>query len=192
MEKLYYIIENGNQQGPFTISQLSFRNVQPTTYVWTEGMADWAQASTLPELSSLFGYTGGNLQRPINGYNAGQPFQQPAQQQPQNWQQSGNGYGNNYGNYDGTPVPHTNWMPWAIVCIVAGIFFSCITMILGIIATTKASSANRSYQMGDKTRGDSENTTARTLCIVGFVFLALGLIVTIFWMQDVFWLTQML
>ena len=46
----YYILNGSEQQGPYTIDQLRGR-VTPQTYVWREGLADWIQASNLPELS---------------------------------------------------------------------------------------------------------------------------------------------
>ena len=48
----YYILNGSEQQGPYTIDQLRGR-VAPQTYVWREGLADWIQASNLPELSGL-------------------------------------------------------------------------------------------------------------------------------------------
>lgn len=48
----YYILNGSEQQGPYTIDQLRGR-VTPQTYVWREGLADWIQASNLPELSGL-------------------------------------------------------------------------------------------------------------------------------------------
>lgn len=48
----YYILNGSEQQGPYTIDQLRGR-LTPQTYVWREGLADWIQASNLPELSGL-------------------------------------------------------------------------------------------------------------------------------------------
>lgn len=48
----YYILNGSEQQGPYTIDQLSGR-VTPQTYVWREGLADWVQAINLPELSAV-------------------------------------------------------------------------------------------------------------------------------------------
>lgn len=48
----YYILNGSEQQGPYTIDQLRGR-LTPQTYVWREGLADWIQASNLPELSAV-------------------------------------------------------------------------------------------------------------------------------------------
>ncbi len=58
-QTLYFVAENGAQTGPFTSEQLRQmilnRQVGPATYVWKQGMAAWAAAASLPELSNEFG-----------------------------------------------------------------------------------------------------------------------------------------
>lgn len=51
--KEFFVIVNGQQQGPFTTEQLAEMAITPETEVWTEGMADWQQAGDVPELTSL-------------------------------------------------------------------------------------------------------------------------------------------
>lgn len=51
---MYYIIIDNTQHGPFSKEELRLRNISPDTMVWHEGMADWATASSVPELSDLF------------------------------------------------------------------------------------------------------------------------------------------
>lgn len=51
--KEFFIIVNGQQQGPFTTEQLAEMAITPETEVWTNGMADWKQAGDVPELTSL-------------------------------------------------------------------------------------------------------------------------------------------
>lgn len=45
----YYYLAGNQQQGPYSLEQIRTL-VQPTTLVWREGMATWAEAYTLPEL----------------------------------------------------------------------------------------------------------------------------------------------
>ena len=61
----YYIVENNQQAGPFTLDQLAAKGITPETNVWTDGMANWTPASQVTELQALF---------------APQPAQQPAPQ----------------------------------------------------------------------------------------------------------------
>lgn len=137
MDTKFYIAVNGNQAGPYTFDQLRSQNVTPDTLVWFAGQPDWAKASTIPQLQTLF-------------VSQQQPYQQPQQpQQPQYGQQPQQQYGQpqqpqygqqqayqqpQYGqsiyqqqNDYGMSQPMTNWLPWAIAATVCGfIFGGCI------------------------------------------------------------------
>ena len=56
---LYMVYSDGNQSGPFNLQQLQsmVQNGQLTkdTHVWKQGMANWATAGNVQELSSLIG-----------------------------------------------------------------------------------------------------------------------------------------
>ncbi len=58
MPASFYIAVNGQQQGPFPIQTLQQMMAQgqfdSSTLVWKQGMASWAAANTVPELSQLF------------------------------------------------------------------------------------------------------------------------------------------
>lgn len=64
-----YIAVNGQQQGPFDMSQLkqmvAVGQVTPDTMVWKQGMASWASASLCPDLVSLFSSTPGSGMPPV-------------------------------------------------------------------------------------------------------------------------------
>ena len=49
----YYILENGQQYGPFTIEQLKKRGITTNTQVWREGMAQWTYVKNIPELIDI-------------------------------------------------------------------------------------------------------------------------------------------
>ena len=55
----YYLAVNGQQQGPFNMQQLQQMAAQgqftQSTQVWKQGMAGWAPANTVAELSQVFG-----------------------------------------------------------------------------------------------------------------------------------------
>ena len=57
-ESLYHIAINGEPKGPYTLAEMKQLNLQgkleAKTKVWLKGTADWAEADTFPELSSLF------------------------------------------------------------------------------------------------------------------------------------------
>lgn len=52
----FFIIKNDEQQGPFTVEQLSGMNIMPETPVWAEGMPDWTTADKVAELQPLVAY----------------------------------------------------------------------------------------------------------------------------------------
>lgn len=49
----YFLIENGQQAGPFTIAQLAEKHITSETLVWAEGMADWTPAWKVAELKYI-------------------------------------------------------------------------------------------------------------------------------------------
>lgn len=50
----YFIVINGQQQGPFSVEALRSQQITPTTLVWAPGMTGWQQASQVAELQVLF------------------------------------------------------------------------------------------------------------------------------------------
>lgn len=53
----WYYIENDETQGPTTLEDLArrIRHAGQSRLVWTQGMAEWADAEAVPALSQLFG-----------------------------------------------------------------------------------------------------------------------------------------
>ena len=49
----FHLIKNGKQEGPFTVEELSQQGITPESEVWAPGMADWAQAGDVPELTAV-------------------------------------------------------------------------------------------------------------------------------------------
>jgi hypothetical protein len=76
----YYIVENNEKQGPFTISELATKNVMADTLVWHEGLETWIPASQVAELSEII--SSAPVPPPINTQQPYQnPYTQPYQQQ---------------------------------------------------------------------------------------------------------------
>ena len=205
MATMYFIISEGQQAGPFPKEHLKARGVEKDTYVWREGLEGWVPASELPELQDIFEETiiqavpqqpygqpqqpYGQPQQPYG--QPQQPYGQPQQpygqpQQPYGQPQPPYGQPQPYGN----PVPHTNWMPWAIVGTIVGALFSCIGMIFGIIGIVKANNANKAYAVGDETGGDMNNSSAKTMTIIALVLAGIGLIVNLVWFGSLYAITE--
>lgn len=49
----YYIIENNERQGPFTLEELPKHNITAQTMVWSVGFTAWKQAKDVPELAGI-------------------------------------------------------------------------------------------------------------------------------------------
>ncbi len=197
----YYIIQGGAQTGPFPLEALLSQGLTPDSYVWREGLAEWTRAGDVPELQSLFVITSEEspkhdhpqepptfTQEQPGAYGPQQngPYQQPpyGQQQYGQQQYGQQQYGQQpYGQQPGTPIPHTNWLPWSIVVLVVGFCTSCIGGIFGIIALIQAGKANDAYARGDSFAGDQANSSARTLVIIGGVLAALGIMGNAFFLS---------
>lgn len=85
---VWYIIQDGRQVGPLQKSDLLNYNINGSSMVWHEGMANWQPASAVAELQDLLnGYTPGGAPRP----------QCPPQHPEQGFNQGyGQGYGQGY------------------------------------------------------------------------------------------------
>lgn len=186
MNTEYFIIIDGQQKGPYPREVLRMQGMTPNTYVWRQGMQGWVEAKDLPELTDL-------LQDNMNqGEVPPAQTQEPVQpQQPYGQQPYGQQYGQNYGqpnygqqyqqNYGYNNVPHTNWMPWAIVATVLNVACSCIGLVFGIIGIVQANKANSFYAMGMIQDAESANSTAKTMTIISYCLAGLGVITGI-WM----------
>lgn len=188
----YYIILNGSQLGPYSKEELSLQGITSETLVWHEGLPEWVKANTVPELSDLLAQA--NYAENYKPYRQEGPENQPKHPQPpvnpgyqpgqQGYQQP---YNNPYGQpmnpgyqQNGYPIPHTNWMPWAIITTIVGTCTTCIGLVLGIIAIVYASKANSCYAAGQQVEGDAANSTARILTIINIVLCVLGIIASVF------------
>ena len=54
MNTEYYIVEDGERRGPFSIDTLKSRGLGRETLVWRQGLTEWTRADQLPELTDLF------------------------------------------------------------------------------------------------------------------------------------------
>lgn len=85
----YFIVENGQQAGPYSVDELLNHGLNSDTLVWAEGMSDWTPAWQVEELKSLIYNSQSSAATPPPISPSVQPanFQQSNSQQP-NYQQS--------------------------------------------------------------------------------------------------------
>jgi hypothetical protein len=53
MEKNYFIVQQGEQKGPFTLEQLKTMPLTRETKIWYQGLDGWKMIAEIPELSEL-------------------------------------------------------------------------------------------------------------------------------------------
>ncbi len=113
----YYIVENNQQAGPFTLDQLAAKGITPETNVWTDGMSNWTPASQVSELQSLFA--------PQPQY-APQPQQYTPQPEPEPqvsaYQSSESSYSND--SYEYRP-PLKDWKTESIILTALSVVCCC-------------------------------------------------------------------
>ncbi len=161
----FFMIKNGTQMGPFSKESLLANGLTPDTPVWRAGMSDWRPAGQVTELADLFRASEDSA---FGSYAQVEP-------QPGPYRQYAPGQQPQYGHPGPSGVPHTNWMPWAIVATVLNIC-SCIGLVFGIIGIVHASKANNFYAIGDDLNGDSNNSTAKIMTIIALVLAGVGII----------------
>lgn len=173
MDKIYYIIINGRQEGPMNPEELLRAGMKSDSPVWREGLADWTMARTIPELAvwlepslkSEQSAPVAPVASPVSG-----PFAPPSTPYP-------------YPAYGTTNLAprRSRWMTAAIIATVLGSLFSCIGLIFGIVAIVQANNANQAYARGDVYDGERCDNSAKTWTIVTYVITFLGLAASLIW-----------
>ncbi|MBK7390165.1 MAG: RDD family protein [Bacteroidetes bacterium] len=53
MGQQYYVVENGQQVGPYEIEDLKSKSITKDTLVWTDGLGSWTKAGHIPLLKEI-------------------------------------------------------------------------------------------------------------------------------------------
>ena len=171
-------MEGDNRVGPLSMLQLSERGIEPSTLVWTAGMADWARADCVPELAHLLAYRT-RIDEQESAFGTYARPDQPAAgpygpyEEPQKYGAFNNVRGS--GN-QGLVKPSTNWKTLAIIATVAGFLFSCVGGIVGGFAIAQANKAENAMRYGDDFTAKSAWSSCKTLCIISFILSGIGLV----------------
>lgn len=59
----YFYSDNGNQRGPVSYEDLKKAGISKETLVWKDGLDDWQEAGSVPELNGLFSETSPNVEQ---------------------------------------------------------------------------------------------------------------------------------
>lgn len=146
MKQYYFVNSQGQQMGPVPVDELKNQNIQRSTPVWCEGMADWTEAGQVPELGFLF-LTGQSYSYGQGGYSQGGFGNVP----PQN-----PGYN--------TPMQKPDsYLVWAILCTV----LCCLPF--GIAAIVFASKVDSLWAQGRYDEAADASSKAKKYTIIGAV-----------------------
>lgn len=144
----YFIHENGQQSGPFSIEQLKLMHLSVDTNVWCEGMAKWDKAKNVPELQILF----------QNSTPPPPPFEtKPLYEAPTK------------------PCPD-NHLTMAILATIAT-FFCCSGLPIGIISLIYALEVESKWKKGNYDKAIKDSKNARTWAIASFFLAGAGFII---------------
>lgn len=147
----YYINENGQQYGPFTINQLRMRGITGETPVWCEGMSQWALARNIPELIEIL---------------------RPAPPQPPTYRQQ------NHNQQQPTGPRPDNHMALAIVSTIVTVFM-CFPFCIGVVSLIYACNVESKWRKGDQLQAEAK-TWAIVSYIAAAIGLIISVLYVIF------------
>lgn len=79
----YFIVDNGQQKGPYSLDNLKALSLTGESLVWTDGWTDWRQIKDVPELQVLLPQQQPAVQaQPVQPQQVQQPVQPQQVQQP--------------------------------------------------------------------------------------------------------------
>ena len=163
----YYIVENGQQAGPFEPNELLLHGLTVNSLVWCEGMVNWTSANQVPELMSLLNRQNLNPvsvdTQVIESGTPNQPYAQP-QYYPSN-----------------TPDPQQlakTWYTESIIVTILAALCCCnpIGLFTGIYSIIKANSAKKKAMAGDAMGSADEALSAKTWVIVTAVTIVVWIL----------------
>lgn len=150
MRQYFYLTPQNEQKGPVNGSQLAAYGVNANTMVWTEGMAQWAPAGSIAELTSVIAPAAAPVPPPAS---APQP-------QPQSvvYVQT-----NSAGTSQPSMPKPDNHMLMAVLTTV----FCCLP--LGVVGIVYASKVDSLYYAGDYAGATNAANSARRWSLIGIV-----------------------
>lgn len=149
----YYIAVNNQHQGPYSVEELKSMNIAPDTYVWCEGMAEWAKASDVEEIRQVM--VEPSMPSMPQAGPAVPPPCTPVPPQP------------TYAAGGATPqqapvVPPKSWLVESILVTL----FCCLPF--GIVGIIKASETNSAISRGDFAAAEASSRDAGKWTKIGF------------------------
>lgn len=179
----YYIAVGRQPQGPYEPEELLHHGLRATTLVWTEGMADWAEAQSIPELQELlFGASQAQMRREAEQAHVRPPEISPEATGAPRYEPRPPRFapGDEYQSYNDAqfrqaanpyqpvpPCPKT-WLAESIIVTL----LCCLPF--GIVGIVKASQVESLWRQGQYVRSEEASKSAGFWTKLGF-FISLGI-----------------
>lgn len=173
----YYIVENNQQAGPFTLEQLAAKGITPDTNVWTDGMANWTLASQVSELQFLFA-----PQTPPQTPRIPDPEPAPMYEQPSYNNSSYQSQPESSDSkWDDTPVMPKDYKTQCIIIIALSLLCcpGIINTVLGILALMENNKVETQFRLGNYAAAQAASDKAGKYCKIGFILLGIGVVLQI-------------
>ena len=189
MEQVYYVHIDGQQSGPYSLSQLRGIGITHDTMIWRSDLPNWVQAATLPEVVEIINvatpppHGSQQVQQPYTPQESVYPQQQAFPQQQYGPQYPHPQQPYQYGGGNGMlPAGWVNWKGWAIAGTIVGIFSCCLGWIFGLIGVIRATEANTFAKAGMMEQAQEANKSAKTMTLVSVIIGGISLLVImIYW-----------
>jgi len=166
----WYYSKDGGQQGPVALEQLQQMiqsgEIPSSSLVWKQGMGDWVAAATLEE----FGTTTAEVQTssavaPVAGEEVS-PYAAPsAPVQNQGGFMQPSGMGKMPSSHLAQSIVLTVLTPFCCCCLPLGV----APLVFSILVTNR-------YGAGDYEGSMKASSTAKTLCLVLWILVGIGLV----------------
>jgi len=166
----FYLNDNNQQMGPLSIDLL-VTQIRPETLIWSNGMADWAPASSVPEVAHAMTFGGPRY----------------SQQQPSGssgYYDNSQAVANNYGSdssQNATPMSMPNsYKIYSILALVGSIIFCApIAAILSGIAIYKSIKCDKAIAAGNIDEANELSKSAKIFIIVAVAIAVVAVIIDI-------------
>jgi len=192
----YYLAENGQPAGPFTVSELLQRGLTVNSQVWCEGMANWQPAGQVAELAAALANTGftptgtpiGQTANPtgmsLPQQNAQVNTQFPQQPLPQQQPPYSSGPTTNQ-PYAQPQYQQTNqlmpktWLTEAVILTVLSASCCCnpVALVTSIVAIFKANSVKSKFMRGDTMGANTTSKSAKMWVLISIAIIVIWIAV---------------
>ncbi len=162
MSKYYYAKDN-ERFGPYSLDELTNKEITKETLIWYKGLPEWITASEVDELQTLFEDVPPALPNTVKEENL------------TSCQDKTSNYLHNKASTDPFfgQIPPKNWLIQALLATI----FCCLPF--GIVALIYSSQVEKKFYLKDYIGAEKASKNAKTWIILSVVFAAIGILIWI-------------